>query len=391
VAWLKRSVAYLLREQLAGLGPSAAEIARIMDESEGLVPGIVVEELRRRPVRAESMPTRDVEQIARRAFGPRIGRVVEGALAVTPVTQLHRGVLDDKSAAFLRVRRPGAKRELRADARITANLLAPLELLVPAVREAHPLGFIELATRQALEEIDLRNDALNAIELGIALEELDRPGVVVCRPIPDLVSERAVALEAFEGAASLARSAQRVDPDLALPALVGITVEAALAHGVFHADLRPENLLAVPDGRIVIVGCGTVGRLDPATRRAALDYLAAILSGDFEGQVAAMRATGAVPEDADLERLVEDLAGAETLQPSAILAGGETSLVTALREAVTLLLRHRLRPPLELVLFVRAIFSLRSLLAKVAPEHSLLQALWPVVARLPELRAELDG
>lgn len=126
-------------------------------------------------------------------------------------------------------------------------------------------------------------------------------------------------------------------------------------------------------------------------RRTALDYLAAVLGGDYPGQVAAMRAAGAVPEGVDVDRLVADLAAASALDPMTILAGRETSLLAALREAMDLLLRHRLRPPLEVVLFIRAVFALRSLLGVVAPGTSLLEALFPVIQRLPELRAAEVG
>lgn len=385
-AWLKQSIAYVLREQLSLLGPAAAEVARIIDESEGLAPGVIVDELRRRPLRAAPLPMRTVERVVRSALDGRVRRVVAGPLSVTPVSQLHRAELTDGTGAFVRVRRPGVRTAVRADARITATLVAPFEWLLPAMREAHPLGFVELAARQLLEEVDLRHDALNAVELGLVTEALDRPGVVLCRPIPGLVAASAVATEALDGAVPLERGTARLDIDTVVAGLVAVTVESALTAGVFHADLRPEHLLGLPDGRVAIAGCGTLGRFDPVTRRAALDYLAAVLGGDFEGQVAAMRAAGAVPETTDVDALVADLAAADALQPMTILAGGETSLLGALREAMDLLLRHRLRPPLEVVLFVRTVFALRALLAVLAPQRSLLEVLFPVIQRLPDLR-----
>jgi ubiquinone biosynthesis protein len=385
--WLKDSVAYVVREQLSLLGPAAAEVARIIDASEGLAPGVIVEELRRRPVRAQPLDLRTFDVVVRSALGERVRRVVAGPLSVTPISQLHGAELTDGTRAFIRARRPGVRVAARADARITATLVAPFEQLLPAMREAHPLGFVELAARQLLEELDLRHDALNAVELGLVVEVLDRPGVVLCRPIPGLVAARAIAVEAFDGAVPIDRGSGRLDVDAVVAGLVAVTAEAALTHGVFHADLRPEQLLALPDGRVVVAGCGTIGRLDPPIRRAAIDYLAAVLGGDFEGQVAAMRAVGAVPEDVDVDALVADLRGAAALDPMAILAGGEVSLLGALREAMDLLLRHRLRPPVEVVLLVRSLFALRSLLAAVAPERSLLDALFPLIARLPELRA----
>jgi ubiquinone biosynthesis protein len=388
--WLKRSVAYVVREQLSMLGPAAAEIARIIDESEGLAPGVVVDELRRRPVTVPPLPVAVVERVVRRSLDGVIGRIVAGPLSVTPVSQLHRGELADGTSVFIRARRPGVLADLRADARITASLVAPFEWVLPAMREAHPLGFVELAARQLLEEADLRHEALNTVALGLLTEQLDRPGVVFCRPIPGLVAERAVVAEALEGAVPLEWGAERLDVDAALAGLVAITLEGALTVGVFHADLRREHLLTLADGRLAVVGCGTVGRFDDATRRAALDYLVAVLGGDFSGQVAAMQAAGAVPDGVDVDRLVADLAATEVLQPMAILAGGETSLLGALRQAMELLLRHRLRPPLEVVLLVRSLFGLRALVGAIAPGRSLFEVLVPLISRLPEIRAA-DG
>lgn len=385
--WLKQSVAYIMREQLSLLGPAAAEVARIIDESEGLAPAVIVDELRRRPLRTAPLSGREVEEVVHSALDGRVGHILDDPLAVTPVSQLHCAELTDGTPIFVRARRPGVRAAVRADARITATLVAPFEWFLPAMREAHPLGFVELAARQLLEEVDLRHDALNAVELGLVAEALDRPGVVLCRPVPGLVSDRAVVTEALEGAVPLGQRTEGLDADAVIAGLVGVTLEAALTDGVFHADLRPENLLALPDGRVAIAGCGTVGRFDRTVRHAAVEYLATVLGGDFEGQVAAMRATGAVPDDVDVDRLVADLADAQALQPMTILAGGEVSLVAALQEAMTLLLRHRLRPPLEVILLVRTLFALRSLIKLVDPERSLIDALMPLIVRLPELRA----
>lgn len=385
--WIKQSVAFIIRDQLALLGPAAAEVARIIDESEGLAPSVIVEELRRRPVKVSPLSIGVVKRVIRRAFGDEVGGVVAGPLSVTPLSQLHRAELAGGTQVFVRVRRPGIPGTVRADSRISATMVAPFEWLLPGMRSAHPLGFVELAARQLLEEVDFRHDALNAVELGLVVEALDRPGVVVCRPVPDYITSGVAVIEALDGAVPLVRNEVHIDADAAVAGLIGVTLEAALTTGVFHADLRPEHLLALPDGRLGIVGCSTLGRLSPTIRRAGIDYLAAVLGADFEGQVAAMQTTGAVPDGVDIDALVADLAAAQALQPVTILAGGETSLLAALAEAMHLLLRHRLRPPLDVVLLVRTMFALRSLIAVVAPERSFFDVLLPLVVRLPELRA----
>jgi ubiquinone biosynthesis protein len=331
-----------------------------------------------------------VREIVTRTFGRAIDTLDEEPLTHTPVSQLHGAVLAGGRRVMVRVRRPGVDRALHDDARITATLAGTLELLVPALRQPHPLGFVELATRQMLEEADLRNEALNTVELGLAVEELGIAGIEVPRPVPGMAFPRAVVLERIDGR-PFAEAAGDLDAEKAAVALVGITIEAALARGVFHADLRPEHLAVLDDGRLALWGSGTLGCFDRDTRRGALKYLVAVLGGDFEGQVEAMRLSGAVPPEVDLDALVADLAGTPALQPMTMLAGGQQTALSGLREAVTLLLKHRLRPPIEVVLFVRNLFALRSLLARMSPDADLLAALLPLVQRLPELAQNLDA
>jgi predicted unusual protein kinase regulating ubiquinone biosynthesis (AarF/ABC1/UbiB family) len=146
------------------------------------------------------------------------------------------------------------------------------------------------------------------------------------------------------------------------------------------------------DGNLGLVGTGTVGHLPPDLKVAGIRFLRAFLSGDPEGQADAMRLAGAVPPDADLDALVADLAAADALQVGAILSGGEKGVLSGLNEAVRLLLFHRLRPPLEVILLLRTVFALGALSDRLAPGGGgLTMALFPLIARLPELLAEAEG
>ncbi|HVM52077.1 MAG TPA: AarF/UbiB family protein [Acidimicrobiales bacterium] len=388
--WAKEGVAEMLRHQLGLLGAPGAEIARIIAASEGLLPGVVVDEIRRHPVRVAPLPADAVATIAARAFDGRVDEVSDHPLTVTPVTQVHAARLDGGRRVLVRVRRPGARRDVLADARMTAALTRSLEALVPPLRDSHPLGFVELAVRQAVEELDLRREALALVGLAMALEEVGATGVTVARPVADLATSRALVLEELPGARSFASASDRLDPDAAIAAVIQASLEAGLAVGVFHADIRPEHLVVMPDASLGVVGCGTLGRFDLTTRRAAFGFLTALFSGDHRGQVDAMVLGGAVPDGIDTEALVADLAAAPALSPAAMLSGGGDTITGALGDAVRILLRHRLRPPVDVTMFVRNVFAFRELLATLAPGTSPFLALMPLVQRLPDLQARLE-
>lgn len=387
--WLKDSAAAWMRDQLSMLGPSAVEIARIISQSEGMAPGVVVEEINKRPITIDPMPALKVRKLVSNAFGDKVRRVDPLPLTYTAISQLHGAELDDGRRVMVRVRRPGVERDLHADARVSATMVYPLEQLIPALRDPHPLGFVEMATRQLLEESDLRNEALNTAELGIIIEELGLSGIEVARPIPGMATRRAAVFERLDGR-PFSHASQSLDIDKTVAALVGVTIDAALECGGFHIDLAPENLMVLDNGNLGIVGCGSMGHFDLQTRRAALLYLTSVLSGDFENQVESMRMAGAVPEGTDIAALVADLAATEALQPTTMMMGGEESMVGGLREAMNVLLRHQIRPPLEEVLFVRNVFMLRNLFATLSPDISMMMALMPLLQKLPELNARLN-
>jgi len=176
-----------------------------------------------------------------------------------------------------------------------------------------------------------------------------------------------------------------------MSALVSLTLESAVSRGVFWADPSAHHLFVTLEGKLGLIGVGTLGRLSPDMRRAGSMFLRSLLSGDPEGQVEAMRLAHAIPRDADVDDLLADLEASDALQVSTILMGGQDGLLGALNEAIRLLLAHSLLPPLEVVLLVRTLFALGNISKRLLPdEDGLLMALMPLVARLPELLADLE-
>jgi ubiquinone biosynthesis protein len=397
--WLQDSAGYLLREQLANLGPAAAELARIIVDSEGIVPDFVVGELRRRPVPDAPLPLELAERIVEQALPVGLGRL--GTLvSSTPVSQLHEAELKDGTPVLVRVGRPEAGREVRQDARIAATVLGPFETLVPIFAAVRPLGLVELIGRQLAEGSDMRNEALNAVELGLLIERLEIERLAVCRPLPGLVTARAAVFEApaggfpLRGIAAGSEDDDGSDPARRRPAdsrpLGGLVLESALAAGVFAANMRAEQVAVLPDGRLCVTGCGAVGRLDLTTRRALLDLLPALLSGDTARQVAALHDLGIAPAGQGAEDLLAELAEVQPSNPFVLLGGQGGGMAALGRDAIGIMLRHGVTPPLELVQLARAVLALRTILRCTRAPGGLLATLVPLVGRFSALRADLE-
>jgi hypothetical protein len=380
-------------DQLALGGPASAEVARIIEGSGVLFPAVLRDELARRGIRpVEEAHTTAVDITGRSLDGIRL--LDADPIVNLPVSEVRVGHLDDGGTGrdvLVRLRRPHVRRELQADVRMQATLATAVQRAVPTVGGLHPLGFVELIARMALEETDLRNEALNLVELGVIVESLGADGIDVARPLPGRATERAVVLAHVEGIPFDRFSGELADPSATLSALVSLTLESALLHGTFWADPAPEHLLVQPGGRLAIIGTGVVGHLPLSLKQAGIGFLTSLFTGDAEGQVAAMQLAGAAPGDIDTAALVRDLASAEALAPTSIMFGGEDALLTGLNEAVRLMLEHRLRPPVEVVLLLRTMFALGALSDRILPDGGgLMAGLLGLLPRLPALLAQAE-
>ena len=82
--------------------------------------------------------------------------------------------------------------------------------------------------------------------------------------------------------------------------------------GIFHADPHPGNILIEPDGTIVLIDLGAVGRLGAGHREAVLDMLAAASMGNAAGlrqalsQITLFDSVGFATEDFSAQRYVHD-------------------------------------------------------------------------------------
>src|SRR3546814_7676721 len=98
----------------------------------------------------------------------------------------------------------------------------------------------------------------------------------------DLTARRVITLEWIDGIKLTdhdALVAAGHDLKQLAATLVRAFLRQAIVDGFFHADLHQGNLFAAPDGRLVAVDFGIMGRID---RRARL-WLAEILFGLYTG------------------------------------------------------------------------------------------------------------
>jgi predicted unusual protein kinase regulating ubiquinone biosynthesis (AarF/ABC1/UbiB family) len=163
----------------------------------------------------------------------------------------------------------------------------------------------ELAAHVPLE-LDFENEGRNAEAVAAIFRGRDELRV------PEIVWEwtrkRVLTMQFMDGIKITDVAALRsagVDTDRVARILVESYCEQVLAHGFFHADPHPGNLLVQPDGpRLVFLDFGLSKRLPPDFRQGIVGFTAALIRGDAEALVQAFLDLGFETRDGSREGLL---------------------------------------------------------------------------------------
>jgi ubiquinone biosynthesis protein len=355
-------------------GPAYVKLGQFIASADGLLPKEWVDAFAwcrdKVPPAAGALDTID------REFGlDQFDHVEETSFAAASIGQVHRARLTDGTDVVVKVRRPGLRASFAKDIEALALVAAAAHRLHEGVRIANLPGFVELFAQLALEELDFRLEALNMVELGACYDDAGLDYCRFPRPIPGLVTERVLVMEAVPGVPFT--EAEIVDGDRLLNLAITGVLEGTLAYGRFHGDLHAGNVLIEGD-TFSLVDFGICGRLDAVQRRALVRFLLGFSAMDARRQIDALETFGALPADADREALAAALQQEiDNLPPEGVSVD---TLAENLGGALRILAAHGYSTPKELVLFFKNVLYLSSFTATVAPDADLLAQIGPVLA-----------
>jgi len=299
-----------LAEALRSLGPAYIKLGQMLATRPDLIGSSMAEELRDLQ---DSLPPFD-PALARARIAAELGRPLDevfaafddAAVAAASVAQVHKAKTPDGRDVAVKILRPGIEADFRRD--LAAFRWAALfaERFLPQTRRLRPHAVVETIADSVEHELDLRLEAAAASELSenmageaayrIPAVDWQRTGRTVLTlewidgiPLSDIGALRDAGFDRCRLAATVVR----------------VFLLQAMRDGVFHADLHQGNLFVEPDGTLVALDFGIVGRLDRASRR----YLAEILYGFQERDYARVArwhfSAGYVPPEHSESRFAE--------------------------------------------------------------------------------------
>jgi ubiquinone biosynthesis protein len=251
---------------------------------------------------------------ARATVAAELGHPVEALFAAfddTPVAaasiaQVHYAVTTEGDEVAVKVLRPDIERAFGRDLDLFFWMAELIERTQPTLRRLRPVEVVRTIQAWVTIEMDMRMEAAAAEELaqncagdaGFQVPRVDWQRTA--RRV--LTTERVVGIRIDERAALLAAGH---DIRGLLTTSATVFFNQVFRDGFFHADLHPGNMFVEPDGTLVPVDFGIMGRLDRNTRRYLGEMLLSFLNRDYRAVAEVHFRAGYVPADQSLDTFTQ--------------------------------------------------------------------------------------
>ena len=268
------------------IGPAAIKLG----QSLATRPDLVGEEAARNLLTLQdSLPpvsfasiTAEIEASFRKPIGELFLSIDPDPIGAASVAQVHRAVTTDGRHVAVKVLRPGIRERFARDIETYEWAAAHLEALGGEAARLRPRAVIANFRRWTLRELDLRREAASASELAEAMKGF--PGYRIPEIDWDRTTGSVLTVEWIDGIKMTdpaALQAAGVDlPDLARRLVLAFLTQAITA-GFFHADMHQGNLFVEPDGTIVAIDFGIMGRIDRRARVWLAEILYGLTTGNY--------------------------------------------------------------------------------------------------------------
>ncbi|MGF1649081.1 MAG: 2-polyprenylphenol 6-hydroxylase [Hyphomicrobiaceae bacterium] len=290
----RRKRATRLANALTALGPSYIKLGQFLATRPDLIGSDLIEDLAEL---RDALPPFSMKE-ARRVVEDSLGGKLEDhftsfspPIAAASIAQVHKATVRDRDGTertvAVKILRPGVERRFKADLESYRFAASAIERFHPPSRRLRPVAVVENLERTTDLEMDLRLEAAAISEMHGNIGQ-DRTKADGRFRVPGVdwqrTQKRVLTIEWIDGIKVSNREAlTAAGHDLEQ---LGLTVlrsflRHAMRDGFFHADMHQGNLLIEPDGTVVAVDFGIVGRLGRMERRFLAEILHGLINRDY--------------------------------------------------------------------------------------------------------------
>lgn len=382
----------VLRQILIELGPVYVKLGQLLSTRPDLLPGRYVETLTDLQANVPPVPWIQVEALIERELGRPINEVFSEidrtAIAAGSIGQVYRARLTDGQQVALKVQRPGIDVVVAQDISLIKSL-AELVSLTEFGKNFDIVGLADEFSKALVAELDFTTEAEYTTQLRQNLQDTrlyDPQQIVVPQVYDSLTTTKLLTIEWLDGLpilqAKLSKAGENSDETRLRSKLTTLMFRAFFKQvyidGFFHADPHPGNIFYLQDGRLALLDCGMIGRLDPRTQQILTEMLLAIvdLDGRRCSQLTLELAEGG--KQVNLNRLTNDYDS--MLRKYYNRSISQINFSEVIYEVLQVSRNNKIRLPSNMGLYAKTLANLEGVTRSFYPQVNLLDEIRPLMA-----------
>ena len=391
----------VLRNILVDLGPVYVKLGQLLSTRPDLLPGEYVEALTDLQANVPAVPWIDVEVVIRQQLRQPLEEAFAAidpqAVAAGSIAQTHRATLKNGQEVALKVQRPGIEVIVAQDIALIRTL-AELVSRTTFGQDYDVVGLAEEFVTALQAELDFNQEASFTDQLRRNLSTsrwFDPTQLVVPEIYWNLTNKKLLVMEWLNGVPILLGSLPALrdgkDADTQRKEITTLLFRAFFQQlyidGFFHADPHPGNIFYLNDGRIALLDCGMVGRLDPRTQQILTEMLLAIVDLDAQRCSQLTLELAESPHPVNLSKLANDYD--RMLRKYYNISLSQINFSQVFYEVLQVSRNNKVRLPSNMGLYAKTIANLEGVARSFDPEINLLDEIKPLMTDL--FRRQLLG